>query len=84
MEIEVGFSRRVSQIRYLLSRSLTVDFILFFLFHFILLFFLSSIFRTTRVRVDQSRCHISHKVDGIVIKTDHRTWKNEVEDSRIK
>ena len=71
-----------------MSRLLTVDFILFFLFHFILLFFffffLSSIFRTTQVRVDLSHCHISHKVDGIVIRTDHRIWKNEVEDSGIK
>ena len=71
-----------------MSRSLMVDFILFFLFHFILLFFFfffsSSIFRTTQVRVDQSCCHISHKVDGVVIKTDHGTWENKVEDSRIK
>ena len=41
-----------------------------FFFHFILflffIFLLVSIFRTTRVRVDQSHCHISHK-------TDHRT-----------
>ena len=36
-------------------RSLTVDFILF-------LFFSFSIFRTTRVRAYQSRCHISHKL----------------------
>ena len=46
------------------SRSLTVDSILFSLFIFILLFFSFlfhfSIFRTTRVRVDQSCCHISH------------------------
>ena len=68
------------------SSSLTMDFILFFLFYFILLyfffFFLSSIFRTTRV--DQSHCHISHKVDGIVTRTDHGTWENEVEGSGIK
>ena len=48
------------------SRSLTVDFILFSLFIFILLFFSFSfslsIFRTTRVRAYQSRCHISHKL----------------------
>jgi len=65
-----------------------VDFILFFLFHFILLFFffffLSSIFRITQVRVDQLHCHISHKVDGIVTRTDHGTWENEVEGSGIK
>ena len=71
-----------------MSRSLTVDFILFFLFHFILLFFffffLSSIFRTTWVRVDQSRCHISHKVDGVVTRTDHGTRENKVEGSGIK
>ena len=69
-------------------RSLMVDFILFFLFHFILLFFffffLSSIFRTTQVRVDRSHCHISHKVDGIVTRTDHEIRKNEVEGSGIK
>ena len=69
-----------------MSRSLMVDFVLFFLFHFILLFFffLSPIFRTTWVRVDQSHCHISHKVDGIVIRTDHGMWENEVEGSGIK
>ena len=38
-----------------------------FSFHFLFLFFFSflfhfSIFRTTRVRVHQSRCHISHKL----------------------
>jgi len=49
-----------------MSRSLMVDFILFSLFIFILLFFSFlfhfSIFRTTRVRVHQSCCHISHKL----------------------
>ena len=49
-----------------LSRSLTVDFILFFLFtlffYFTLLFLFIFIFRTTWVRVYQSRCHISHKL----------------------
>ena len=44
----------------LVSRSLTVDSILFSLFIFIFLYF--SIFRTARVRVDWSRCHISHKL----------------------
>ena len=48
------------------SRSLMVDFSLFSLFIFILLFFSFlfpfSIFRTTQVRVYQSRCHISHKL----------------------
>jgi len=48
-----------------LLRSLMVDFILFFsltLFFFSFFFyFLFSIFRTTQVRVYQSRCHISHK-----------------------
>ena len=42
----------------IVSRSLMVDFILsslFTLFYF-------SIFRTTRVRGYQSRCHISHKL----------------------
>jgi len=65
-----------------------VDFILFFLFHFILLFFffffLSSIFRITWVRVDWLRCHISHKVDSVVTRTDYGTWENEVEGSGIK
>jgi len=64
-----------------MSRLLTVDFIFLFLFSF---FLLSSIFRITRVRVDWSHCHISHKVDGVVTKTDHRTWENEVEGSGIK
>ena len=43
----------------------------YFSFHFLFSFgfiFLFSIFRTTRVRVDRSRCHISHKCDGIVIR----------------
>jgi len=54
--------------RSVLSRSLTVDFIFYFLFSlyfifiFIFYFILFSIFRTTRVRVYQSRCNISHKV----------------------
>ena len=43
-----------------MSRSLTVDFVFIFSFHFILLLF--SIFRTTQVRVYQSCCHISHKL----------------------
>ena len=47
-------------------RSLIVDFILFslfILFYFSFLFhFHFSIFRTTQVRVYQSRCHISHKL----------------------
>ena len=43
-----------------MSRSLTVDFILFsFLCAF---YFYFSIFRTTQVRGYQSRCHISHKL----------------------
>ena len=49
----------------MVSRSLTVDFIFYFslftlFFFFFFLFF--SIFRTTWVRVYQSRCHISHKL----------------------
>ena len=53
-----------------MSRSLTVDFILLSLFIFILLFFSCSfsIFRTAQVRVYQSRCHISHKFDGVVTR----------------
>jgi len=34
----------------------------FFLFYFLFLFFYFSIFRTTRVKVDRSRCHISHNL----------------------
>jgi len=49
-----------------MSRLLTVDFIFYFLFSlyfsFIFSFILFSIFRTTRVRVYQSHCHISHKL----------------------
>ena len=48
---------------------------LFYFYFYFLFIFLFSIFRTTRVRVDWSRCHISHK-------TDHKTWENMVEDSR--
>jgi len=33
-----------------------------FYFTFLFFFFSFSIFRTTRVRVYQSRCHISHKL----------------------
>jgi len=47
----------------------------YFIFHFYFLFdllFYFSIFRTTRVRVDQSCCY----------KTNHKTWENLVEDSR--
>ena len=53
--------------RGVMSRSLTVDSILFFLFHFYFPFlffsFHFSIFRTARVKVDWSHCHISHKTD---------------------
>ena len=45
---------------FLLLRSLMVDFIFIFSFYFIFLLF--SIFRTTRVRVYQSHCYISHKL----------------------
>jgi len=53
------------KVREVVSRSLTVDFILFFFFHLILFLFsfLSfSIFRTAQVRVDWSCGHISHKL----------------------
>ena len=64
-----------------LSRLLTVDFI----FLFILLFFSFSfsIFRTTRVRVYQSRCHISHK---LMAKSQDwsQDWENRVEGSGTK
>ena len=65
-----------------MSRSLTVDFIFYFLFSlsfffFFFFFLLLSIFRTTRVRIYLSRCHIGHK-------TGHKTWENGVEDSGIK
>ena len=58
------FLRRRNLKRGVMSRSLTVDFILFLLFIFILLFFSFhfSIFRTALGRVDWSRCHISHKL----------------------
>ena len=50
----------------LVSRSLMVDFIFYFLFSlyfiFLLLFLFFSIFRTTWVRVYSSHCHISHKL----------------------
>ena len=51
----------------------------FSLFYFSLFIFLFSIFRTTRVRVDQSCGHIrwqSHKID-------HETKENLVKGSRI-
>ena len=46
----------------LVSRLLTVDFIFIFFFTLFFFFFYFSIFRTTQVRVYQSRCHISHKL----------------------
>ena len=68
----------------LMSRLLMVDFIFIFFFSLFTLFsfsfsfsFIFPIFRTTRVRVCQSCCHISHK-------TDHETWENGVEGSGIK
>ena len=45
-----------------ISRLLTVDFVLIFLFSLYFIFLFFSIFRTTWVRVYQSRCHISHKL----------------------
>ena len=61
------FLQRRNLKRGIMSRLLTVDFIFYFLFslYFILffIFILFSIFRTTRVRVYQSRYY----------KTDHRT-----------
>ena len=56
----------------IVSRSLTVDFILLslFIFYFTFLFFSRSfsIFRTAQVRVYQSHCHISHKFNGVVTR----------------
>jgi len=49
-----------------MSSSQIVDLaFLYFIFHFYfyaVLFFYFSIFRTTRVKVDRSRCHISHNL----------------------
>jgi len=48
-----------------MSRSKKVDliyFIFLFIFIFISFYFLFSIFRTTRIRADRSRCHISHNL----------------------
>jgi len=48
-----------------MSRSKKVDLVYFILVYFIFLFyflFSFSIFRTTRVRVDQSHCHISRNL----------------------
>jgi len=47
---------------------LSFYFLLFILSYFVLFFFFFSIFRTTQVRGYQSRCHISHKIDGIVTR----------------
>ena len=56
----VNYINRVA----MLSRLLTMDLIFIFIsyFIFIFLFFSFSIFRTTRVRGYQSRCHISHNL----------------------
>jgi len=79
--------------RVLVSRSLTVDFILFslftwfyFSFYFTLLFFLLLIFYF----LEQLRLgFISHAVTSVTNwwcshKTDHETWKKEVEGSGTK
>ena len=44
-----------------MSKLLMVDFIFILSFHCILVFLFFSIFRTTQVRVYQSRGHICHK-----------------------
>jgi len=66
--------------RRIMSRSLIVDFTLFFflfiLFYFILFYFIS-IFRTTRVRVYQSRCHIKSQVDGKITRLITRLEKRK-------
>ena len=72
----------------LLSRSLMVDFIFYFLFllYFIFYFPFSFIF----LFLEQLRLgFISHTVTSVTSwwhshKTDHRTWENGVEGSRIK
>jgi len=56
-----------------LSRLLTVDFILFFLFYFILLLFL-----------EQLGLGLISRAVTSVTRTDHRTWENKVEGSGIK
>jgi len=55
----------------------------YFLFSLYFIFILFSIFRTTRVRVYQSCCHISHK---LMAKSQDWSWdlKNRVEDSGTK
>ena len=58
---------------FLLLRSLMVDFIFIFSFYFIFLLF--SIFRTTRVRVYQSRCYISHK-----LMAKSQDWSQDLEE----
>jgi len=68
----------------IIDSGLYFSYFIFFTLLFFFFFFLSSIFRTTWVRFDQSHCHISHKVDSVGTRTDHRTWENEVEGSGIK
>ena len=64
-----------------MSRSSMVDFVFIFSFHFILFSF---IFRTTRVRVYQSRCHISHKLMAKSQDRSQDDLENRVEDSGTK
>jgi len=70
-----------------LSRSLTVDFILFSLF---ILFYLFSSFLFIFLFLEQSGLgFVSHAVTSVTnwwhsYKTDYETWKNKVEGSRTK
>ena len=70
-----------------MSRSLTVDFILFSLFIFILLYF-SFLFLFLFLE-QLGLGFISHAVTSVTNlwhshKTDHKTWENGVEGTRIK
>jgi len=66
-----------------ISRSLTVDFILFFLFHLILFLFFFIFLFLEQLGLGL----IGHAVTSVTSrwqshKTDHKTWENLVEDSR--
>ena len=71
----------------IMSRSLTVDFIFIFSFHFILFLFLFLFYFLCLEQLGLG--FISHTVTSVTSwwhshKTDHETWKNEVEGSGIK
>ena len=59
IKYRINQANNISNVKHIVSKSLTVDFIFILSFHCILVFFF--FFGTTRVRVYQSCSHIGHK-----------------------